>query len=205
MTCGAHGCERPAVHRCAYEDDLGVRCQSAWCDAHIENVGGVAVCRRHKQTLEIIRSRSESVFEIGARPPVADRSLSLATHLADVLGPSVESLLEAQLGDWPEAHLEAERHPRPFWNEAGKLVGWELGWSILSPRGHHLRVAVRARSGHERPSVQVVAEHLVAYDGEPSAEEVRGRRTDAQLRLLRQIETLLEQALRSIPASWRPV
>jgi len=203
--CAAEGCRLAAVHRCAYEDDSGVRCATAWCDEHIERVGSLGVCRRHRQTLEIIRSRQSGVYEVLARPAVADRSLSLTAHLAEVLGPSVERLLEGHLDAWPDAHLQSERYPRPFWDAHGKLTGWELGWSILSPRGLHLRVAVRARSGAARPSVQVVAEHLVAYDGEPAAESVRGRQTAAQKELVHQIEELLDRALRGLPATWRPV
>lgn len=203
--CAAEGCRQAAVHRCAYEDDSGVRCATAWCDGHIERVDGLAVCRRHRQTLEIIRSRQSGVYEVLARPAVTDRSLSLTAHLAEVIGPSVERLLEGHLDAWPDAHLESERYPRPFWDAQAKLSGWELGWSILSPRGLHLRVAVRARIAAVRPSVQVVAEHLVAYDGELAAESVRGRQTAAQKELVRHIEELLDQALRGLPATWRPV
>jgi hypothetical protein len=199
------GCGRPGVHRCAYEDDEGRHCESTWCDEHVQRVGGIPVCRRHKHTLEIIASRRDSVYELGSRPAVADRSLSLAVHLAEVLNASVAGLLERELEAWPGGHVESERHPRPFWDEFGKLAGWELGWSIQSPRGHHLRVAVRARVASGDPSVQVIAEQAVAYDGEPAPEAVRGRQTEAQALLLREIESLLTEALQRVPTGWRQV
>ena len=199
------GCGRPALHRCAYEDDEGRHCESAWCDEHILRVNGIPVCRRHKQTLEIIAGRRDSVYELAGRPPVADRSLSLAVHLAEVLSPAALALLTREVGAWPGAQVEAERHPRPFWDAEGALSGWELGWAIQSPLGHHLRVAVRARRSDDRPSVQVIAEHAVAYDGEPAPEAVRGRQTEAQAVLVREIENLLAEALEKVPAGWHRV
>lgn len=203
--CAAQGCGREATRFCSYADRQGQVCGSGWCEDHIERVGEADVCRRHRLTAEIIGAREGTVFEISPRPPVADRALSLASHLALVMSASAKQLLEAQLGAWPDAHVEADQHPRPYWDEHGALMGWELGWSIRSPRRHHLRVAVRARSGSDSPAVQVVAEHLVAYDGEPSPEAVRGRQTEAQLRLLREIEGLLAEALTAVPAGWQTV
>lgn len=199
------GCGRPGLHRCGYEDDEGRHCESVWCDEHVERVGGVPVCRRHRQTLEIIASRRDTVYELAGRPSVADRSLSLTVHLADVLRPAVVRLLEGEVAAWPGASVESEQHPRPFWDAEGVLAGWEMGWSIQSAVGHHLRVAVRARRGGGEPSVQVIAEQAVAYDGQPAAEAVRGRQSEAQALLLREIEKLLTEALEQVPAGWHRV
>jgi len=197
------GCGRPALHPCSYEDDEGNHCETAWCDEHIQRVGGIPVCRRHRRTLEIIASRRDTVYELPARPRVADRSLSLVVHLALVLSPAVTAVLERERGAWPGSHVEAEQHPRPFWDAHGTLAGWELGWSIQSSHGHHLRVAVRARIGGEAPSVQVIAEHAVAYEGEPSAEAVRVESSEARRQMVREVEDLLAKALDEVPAGWR--
>ena len=203
--CSAEGCASNAVELCAYTDDAGGRCDTAWCEKHISHVAGLPVCRRHHDTLEILKSREDSIYEVGRRPPVADRSLSLTVHLAHVLGPTVEALLKDTQGAWPNAHVEPEQHPRPFWNSEGALSGWELGWSVISPRGRHLRVAIRARSGVASPSVQVVAEHMIAYDDEVPAETVRGQRTQAQLEFMEEIQRMVSETLRSASGEWLPI
>ena len=190
---------------CAYTDDAGGRCDTPWCEKHITHVAGLPVCRRHHDTLEILKSREDSIYEVGRRPPIADRSLSLTMHLGRLLGPTVETLLKDTLNTYPGSHVEPEQHPRPFWYAEGVLTGWELGWSVISPRGRHLRVAIRARSGAASPSVQVVAEHMVAYDEEVPAETIRGQPPQAQLEFMEEIQRMVSETLRSASGEWRPV
>ncbi|MGH7778037.1 MAG: hypothetical protein ACREPI_12810 [Candidatus Dormibacterales bacterium] len=183
--CEFPGCGKPATSRCSYADATGQRC-GFWCPDHIEKVADLPYCRRHGNTVRVVKSRAGTIYEMKSVPTLDDRAPNLLTTLAAEMSEAVLQMLARRWGQVPGIRIQADKTVRETqvprsaaggqmdWtsDQPASVPGWKMGWSAFTGEGYISTVALRT-TPQEPPVVQLMIDGRPVWEGVPDWIEAR--------------------------------
>lgn len=129
--CQAPDCGRADGSRCAYTDDGGNRCPSAWCPDHIALIDGQAYCLRHAGTMRALDGAT-------IRPGLENRCPSLV----HCVGREIDLGIRGCLNDVRYDVMETLVATRVRMINRDAATVWRQSWTLRAEEIDMLEVAV---------------------------------------------------------------
>jgi hypothetical protein len=154
--CRERGCTAPALAKCAYVDEHGHSCETAWCHRHLHEIGAEGYCRRHASTVAALGGKAQ---DPRALPAVDHRGASLVNWICNEGHSTLQGAVASALR--PGEVLFEDRTVNVVRQSDGSRR-WERGWRIGDRTGLRAKVLVCVEESDDALVLLAIGDQVVA-------------------------------------------